>query len=148
MSADNLHSNTRVAKNTLYLYFRTLFVMGVTIFTSRIILDALGIEDYGIYNVVGGFVSMFSVEWYANCGKSTIYSIRVRKGKSGNKESVFNHCLNTYFAGIYNSCYSRVCRHMVPQLQNEYCTGTFVCCKLGLSMFCHNFLHKYNQYTL
>ncbi|MCM1312634.1 MAG: oligosaccharide flippase family protein [Bacteroides sp.] len=61
MSADNLHSNTRVAKNTLYLYFRTLFVMGVTIFTSRIILDALGIEDYGIYNVVGGFVSMFSV---------------------------------------------------------------------------------------
>ena len=56
-----LYNGKRVAKNTIYLYFRTLFVMGVSIFTSRIILDALGIENYGIYNVVGGFVSMFSV---------------------------------------------------------------------------------------
>lgn len=50
-----------MARNTLYLYFRTLFVMAVTIFCSRIILDTLGVEDYGIYNVVGGFVSMFSI---------------------------------------------------------------------------------------
>lgn len=61
MNTDNIHNNKRIAKNTLYLYFRTLFVMGVTIFTSRIVLDILGIEDYGIYNVVGGFVSMFSI---------------------------------------------------------------------------------------
>ena len=57
----NLYNNKRVAKNTLYLYFRTLLIMGVTIFTSRIVLDALGVENYGIYNVVGGFVMMFSV---------------------------------------------------------------------------------------
>lgn len=61
MSAGFQTNNKRVAKNTLYLYFRTLFVMGVTIFTSRIILDTLGVDDYGIYSVVGGFVSMFSV---------------------------------------------------------------------------------------
>lgn len=54
-------NSKRIAKNTIYLYLRTLLVMGVSIYTSRIILDALGIEDYGIYNVVGGFVSMFSV---------------------------------------------------------------------------------------
>lgn len=59
--ADVIKNSKRVAKNTLYMYFRTLFVMGVTIFSSRIILDTLGVEDYGIYNVVGGFVSMFSV---------------------------------------------------------------------------------------
>lgn len=57
-SSDN---NKRIAKNTFFLYIRTLFVMVISIFTSRIVLDVLGIEDYGIYNVVGGFVSMFSV---------------------------------------------------------------------------------------
>lgn len=55
------HDTKKIAKNTLYLYFRTILIMGVTIFTSRVILDVLGVEDYGIYNVVGGFVSMFSV---------------------------------------------------------------------------------------
>ena len=54
-------NNKRIAKNTLFLYIRTLLVMVISIFTSRIVLDILGIEDYGIYNVVGGFVSMFSV---------------------------------------------------------------------------------------
>lgn len=58
---NSLHNNNRLAKNTLYLYFRTFIVMIITIFTSRIVLDSLGIDNYGIYNVVGGFVSMFSV---------------------------------------------------------------------------------------
>ncbi len=55
------HDSRRIAKNTLYLYLRTMFVMVISIFTSRIILDALGIDDYGIYNAVGGFVAMFSM---------------------------------------------------------------------------------------
>lgn len=55
------HDSKRIAKNTLYLYLRTMFVMVISIFTSRIILDALGIDDYGIYNAVGGFVAMFSM---------------------------------------------------------------------------------------
>lgn len=53
--------NTRLAKNTIFLYFRMILVMGVTLFTSRVILNALGVNDYGIYNVVGGMVSLFSV---------------------------------------------------------------------------------------
>ena len=59
--SNNLHDNKRVAKNTLYLYLRTLFVMAVTIYTSRVVLDVLGVGDYGIYNVVGGVVAMFSI---------------------------------------------------------------------------------------
>lgn len=51
----------RIAKNTVYLYVRMLFGMLVSLYTSRIILNALGVEDYGIYNVVGGFVAMFSL---------------------------------------------------------------------------------------
>lgn len=49
--------NIRVAKNTAFLYIRMLFVMAVTLFTSRIILEALGVIDFGIYNVVGGLSS-------------------------------------------------------------------------------------------
>lgn len=51
----------RIAKNTLFLYFRMLITMLVSLYTSRIILNTLGVEDYGIYNVVGGVVMMFSI---------------------------------------------------------------------------------------
>lgn len=61
MSDKSLYSNKRVAQNTLYLYFRTFIIMIISIYTSRVVLDVLGVENYGIYNVVGGFVSLFSV---------------------------------------------------------------------------------------
>lgn len=54
-------NNKRIAKNTLLLYVRMLFMMAVSLFTSRITLAALGVTDYGIYNVVGGMVAMFSI---------------------------------------------------------------------------------------
>lgn len=58
---DTSSNNKRIAKNTLLLYVRMLFLMLVSLYTSRVILNALGVEDYGIYNVVGGVVTMFSV---------------------------------------------------------------------------------------
>ena len=58
--ADVNSSNKTIAKNTAFLYIRMLFVMAVSIYSSRIVLNALGVEDYGLYNVVGGFVSMLS----------------------------------------------------------------------------------------
>ena len=54
-------NNKRIAKNTLLLYVRMLFMMAVSLYTSRVVLDALGVEDFGIYNVVGGVVAMFTV---------------------------------------------------------------------------------------
>lgn len=54
-------NNKRIAKNTLLLYFRMLFLMAVNLYTSRVVLNALGVEDFGIYNVVGGVVAMFSM---------------------------------------------------------------------------------------
>lgn len=54
-------NNKRIAKNTLLLYLRMLLTMAVSLYTSRVILKALGAEDFGIYNVVGGVVSMFSL---------------------------------------------------------------------------------------
>lgn len=61
MTADSNSNNKRIAKNTIMLYMRMFIMMAVGLFTSRIILDALGASDYGIYNVVGGLVTMFSV---------------------------------------------------------------------------------------
>ncbi len=58
MPTDTSQNNKRIAKNTLLLYFRMLLMMFVSLFTSRVVLDKLGVTDYGIYNVVGGIVMM------------------------------------------------------------------------------------------
>lgn len=58
--SDNSANNKRIAKNTLLLYLRMLFIMAVQLFTSRVVLNTLGVVDYGIYNVVGGIVTMFA----------------------------------------------------------------------------------------
>lgn len=52
--------NKIVAKNTIFLYVRMLFVLVVSLYTTRVLLAVLGIEDYGVYNVIAGFVTMFS----------------------------------------------------------------------------------------
>ena len=54
-------NNRRIAKNAIALYLRSIVTMLIGLYTSRVILQALGVEDYGIYNVVGGFVSLFSL---------------------------------------------------------------------------------------
>ena len=59
MNNNSVTSNKLIAKNTLFLYFRMGLTMLVSLYTSRIILEVLGIEDFGIYNVVGGIVVMF-----------------------------------------------------------------------------------------
>lgn len=53
-------NNKRIAKNTLMLYVRMIFMMAVSLYTSRVVLNTLGVQDYGIYNVVGGIVVMIS----------------------------------------------------------------------------------------
>lgn len=58
--ADNSSNNKRIAKNTLMLYLRMFLILAVSLYTSRIILKTLGVSDYGIFNVVGGFVSMLA----------------------------------------------------------------------------------------
>lgn len=54
-------NNRRIAKNMILLYVRTIFVLLISLFTSRVVLQVLGVDNYGIYNVVGGVVGMFSV---------------------------------------------------------------------------------------
>lgn len=58
MSAET--KNKTLVKNTLFLYFRMFLTLGVSLYTSRVVLNVLGIEDYGLYNVIGGVVAMLS----------------------------------------------------------------------------------------
>mgnify|MGYP000103747571 CR=1 FL=1 len=58
--ASNIQNNKRIAQNTILLYIRMFLMLAVSLYTSRVILNVLGVEDYGIYNVVGGVISMLS----------------------------------------------------------------------------------------
>lgn len=78
--------NKRIAKNTFLLYLRMLFTMGVSLYTSRVVLNTLGVEDYGIYNVVGGVIAMFSFINGAMSSATQRY-ITFELGK-GNKEKL------------------------------------------------------------
>ena len=53
-------SNKRIAKNTLALYVRTFIMMFVSLYTSRLVLQTLGETDFGVYNLVGGIVVLFT----------------------------------------------------------------------------------------
>lgn len=61
MPINNQANNKRLAINTILLYIRMFFLMIVMFYTSRVVLNALGIEDFGIYNAVAGFVAMFNL---------------------------------------------------------------------------------------
>ena len=60
MGSEHTNNNKRIAKNTLFLYTRMLLLMVLGLYTSRIVLQALGVSDYGIYSLVGGFVAMLA----------------------------------------------------------------------------------------
>ena len=89
--SDTSANNKRIAKNTLLLYVRMLFMMAVTLYTSRIVLDKLGITDYGIYNVVGGIVSMLGFLTGAMGNAVQRYlSFEIGKGQKERVNHIFN----------------------------------------------------------
>ena len=91
-------ANKRIAKNTMLLYFRMFIIMGVSLFTSRVILRTLGVDDYGIYNVVSGFVSMFSFINSAMTSATQRYiTYAIGEGDCNQINKVFCTSLNIHF---------------------------------------------------
>lgn len=89
--SSNAENNKRIAKNTLMLYFRMLVMMAVSLYTSRVVLDTLGVSDYGIYNVVGGFVTMFSlISGAMTAATQRFLSFAIGEGKTKEVTSVFS----------------------------------------------------------
>lgn len=99
MSTETQSNNKRIAKNTLLLYVRTIFVMIVSLFTSRVVLQALGVDNYGIYNVVGGVVAMFAVISGALSNAiSRFITFELGKGDKDKLERIFSTSTNILLA--------------------------------------------------
>lgn len=79
---------TKIAKNTVFLYVRTIVMMFIAIYTSRILLEKLGVEDFGIYNLVGGVVGLFA-SLRNVFAQSVQRFLNYERGK-GNEEKVRN----------------------------------------------------------
>ena len=90
-------NNKRIAKNTMFLYFRMMLIMGITLYTSRIVLKTLGIEDFGIYNVVAGFVTMLGF-LHGAMSSATQRFLAFELGKPGDKDmrGIFSMSLNIH----------------------------------------------------
>lgn len=95
--ASTAENNKRIAKNTAMLYIRMLLIMAVTLYTSRVVLEVLGVEDFGIYNVIGGVVSMLAF-FTSSLSNATQRFLSIQLGRENIVEArkVFNQSLFLY----------------------------------------------------
>lgn len=94
-----MSDNRRIAKNTVFLYIRMLIIMGVTLFTSRVVLDKLGVDDYGLYNVVGGIVGMLMfLNGTLSTGTSRFITFELGRKDYAKLKSTFNTAFYTHLA--------------------------------------------------
>lgn len=92
-------NNKRIAKNTLLLYIRMIVLMLISLYTVRVTLEALGVEDYGIYNVVGGVVAMFSfLKGAISTSSQRYFSIHLAKGDIKGLNNQFCLNINVYLS--------------------------------------------------
>lgn len=97
MTQDSQANNKRIAKNTMLLYIRMLFIMAVQLFTSRVVLNTLGVVDYGLYNVVGGIVTMFAFLNGAMVTSTQRYiTFELGKGNLQRLKEVFTTCVQIH----------------------------------------------------
>lgn len=96
-------NNKRIAENTFFLYIRMLLIMLVSLYTSRVVLKVLGVEDFGIYNVVGGVVAMLNIIVNTLSRASTRF-ITFALGKDDKEElkQIFSTviCIHLLLAGL------------------------------------------------
>ena len=94
---DPVTDNKRIAKNTIFLYIRQFVIMGVTLFTFRMVVELLGINDFGTYNVIGGIVILFSFISGALTQSTQRYlSFQIGKNDATALQQVFSMSLNIY----------------------------------------------------
>lgn len=97
MSYDVLENNKRIAKNTMYMYIRMGITMLVSLYTSRVILQNLGVSDYGIFNIVGSVIAAFAfISGPLGTATQRFYNYELGKGNSNQVNVVFNMSLIIY----------------------------------------------------
>lgn len=89
--------NKKIAKNTIMLYIRMLLLMAVSLYTSRVVLQVLGVEDYGIYNLVGGFISIFSIIQSAMVAAvQRFFNVALGEGNEGQYTRIYSMSINIF----------------------------------------------------
>lgn len=98
MSSHLSNNNARIAKNTAFLYLRMLFVLLANLYITRAVLKSLGVMDYGIYNVVAGFVSMFAfLNTSMSIGIQRFYNFEKGNGNLKTQSAIYNSALVIQF---------------------------------------------------
>ena len=91
-------NNKRIVKNAAMLYIRMLLIMAVTLYTSRVVLEVLGVEDFGIYNVVGGVVTMLGfINNSLSGATSRFITFELGKGNEGDLKKVFRCAVSVHY---------------------------------------------------
>lgn len=91
-------NNKTIAKNTMFLYFRMMFTMIISLYTSRVILQKLGVDDYGIYQAVGGVVGFLSfLNGAISTGTSRFLTFELGKNNFDKLKRTFSTLLTTHF---------------------------------------------------
>lgn len=84
-------NNKTIAKNSFYLYLRTFISILVSLYTSRVLLEMLGVEDFGIFNLVGGIVALFAIlRGFLVSSIQRYLNVEIGKGDKEQEEKVFN----------------------------------------------------------
>lgn len=92
-----MNNNRLIVKNTLFMYVRMLFVMAVSLYTSRVVLNVLGVDDYGTYQVVGGVVGLLAfVNGTLSQGTSRFLLFEMGKGNKESVSRLFSTLLNAH----------------------------------------------------
>ena len=92
-------NNRRIAKNTLFMYLRMGVTLIVSLFTTRVVLDALGVSDYGLYNVVGGFVGMLGFfNGLLSQGSTRFITMGLGQGYMEELKRTFSACVTIHIA--------------------------------------------------
>ena len=111
--------NKRIAKNTVFLYIRSFLMMAINLYASRIILQALGVEDYGLYGAIGSIVAMFTIiNGSLSSGTSRFLTFELGRGDMAKLKKTFNASLAMH---IY------YCR--VSMIGISHCACPILCCK-------------------
>ena len=89
--------NKRIARNTFALYLRMLLLMVVSLYTSRVILSTLGVDDYGIYNLIGGFITLFSFISSALVGAmQRFFNVALGEGDNEEYHNIYSMGINIF----------------------------------------------------
>ncbi len=100
-------NNRRIARNTLMLYIRMLLVMAISLYTSRVLLNALGVVDYGLCNVVSGVVTLFNfISGALTTSTQRFLSFELGKNDTSKLKETFTSCLLIHFLAACIICFS------------------------------------------